>query len=452
MSSNLINFTAIVLILLYFYRKPSTGILVSFLVILALPTTFSYFGFSFGIGEKYLPNIFLIELFFTFYYFIKAGRRNSIEGCDIALIIYILTVTIISLLVAEFSLNPGVLVKQFIIFPLFYFMGKVFLGEERQIGENYLRFRTILFALGPYMLFFVGLEIFTKTNIHAFLLSYFGEFVGSAVIEDPVQLLMSQLRSSFYRALGPQVEATEAALVTGIAYIGYLSWMNIFSPAKKIIRVLMLFLVLCTIILLSTRSVILMLLPLFTVRVIYGSKTKKWLSFFCVLTSILFLLFMVMDVGGILSTILESISRTAYYSDRLVNPEQILGRLWIWGDAWQLIKDNILFGVGIGVPIYLLGRVGSIYTTHNFYLDILLFQGAFVSCFLIGLWVQLIRRSLYIARNYRGSLFGEIAMAHLLVTVGMLTFALASPEKIQISSLFWFYGGMAASIKSKSGF
>lgn len=75
MNINLLNLIFIVGALLYCYKNLRGGILISFLIILGLPATFSYFGFSFGIGEKYLPNIFVIELFYTVYYFFKPEEK-----------------------------------------------------------------------------------------------------------------------------------------------------------------------------------------------------------------------------------------------------------------------------------------------------------------------------------------------------------------------------------------
>jgi hypothetical protein len=442
MNINLLNLIFIGGTLLYCYKNPRGGILISFLIILGFPATFSYFGFSFGIGEKYLPNIFVIELFYTVYYFFQAGRKGSIEGFDIAIIIYLFIATVVSLLVTEFSLNPGVWVKQFAIFPLFYFMGRVLWMDREHLKENYLSFRNLLLGLGPYMLFFVLLEYFSKINIHTFLLASFKDLVGSVVFSDPSELFKSNLQAYFYRALGPQVEASETALVVCIAFIGYLAWMNVDSPLKRTIRKLMLFLLLAIIVFLATRSVILMLLPLFAIKVVFGGTTKKGVVYFYIFTSAFLFLLVITDLGGIANTILEKFSKTAYYSDRIKNLDTFFSRIWVWEDAWSLIKNHFLFGIGIGTSVYLLGPGASIYTTHNFYLDILLFQGAFVSSLLVILWTALIRRSISVSRKFRRTLLGEVGLTHLMFTFSMLSFGLASPEKIQISSLFWFYGGV----------
>jgi hypothetical protein len=447
MSANVANLIVLAVVLLLCYKNPRLGVLGSFLLLLGFPLSFSFFGFSFGAGEKYLPNIAIILSAYTAHYLLRAIRERAIQGLDLAIVAYILVTTVISLLVSGFALNPGVLIRQFAIYPLFYFMGRTFWSIGGVADDKYSAFRNFLLALGAYMLFFISLEYVTGRNIHAALLASFRDFVGSQVIGDPLQLLADHLRASYFRALGPQVEASETALVVGISYIAYLSWEDGMSFIKRAVRIVMQFLLLGTILLLGTRSVILMLLPLLATKESFGSAARKWRAYAYVLAGVLLLFLVVTDVGGIATGALSTLSRGAYYSERLMEPIAISGRLSAWRDAWSLIRTDFLFGVGVGTPVYVLGPGSSIYTTHNLYLDVLLFQGVVVASVLVLLWAVLIGRSVVLAREYRGHALGEMAVAHLLLVAGMLTFGLASPEKIQLSSLFWFYGGMVAAAK-----
>ena len=147
---------------------------------------------------------------------------------------------------------------------------------------------------------------------------------------------------------------------------------------------------------------------------------------------------------------MRSISGTSYYSSRL-SDLSFLDRLYVWKNAFILIKRNMFFGVGLGKPVYLLGGNSSIYTTHNFYLDLLLLQGIIGSVLWLGLFIILTRRSFLIKRKLSKSVLTRAALVHLLLTIIFLFFGLGSPEKIQLSSLWWFYGGMVSYSMHKFG-
>ena len=424
------------------------------MVVLALPISFSLFGFALGEGEKYLPNLFIITLFYTLFYFVTAQKKRSVELLDIAIILYLLFEIILSVLVSNFTANPGFWVKGYLILPLFYFMGKIFIASKHQSERNYKIFRNLLLIIGPYVVLFSLLEYFTRTSIHIALLTGFRNLVGSHVNLDPAQRLAAHIqggiRLGFYRLLGPQVESTETALVACISGAVYLSWINISSVFYKVTKTIGLLGLVIVIVLTGTRTVIAIVPLVFIAREILDQTKKKWLLYFISLLSLVLVYIILVDWEGLPSLVLRSISGTSYYSSRL-SDLSFLDRLYVWKNAFILIKRNMFFGVGLGKPVYLLGGNSSIYTTHNFYLDLLLLQGIIGSVLWLGLFIILTRRSFLIKRKLSKSVLTRAALVHLLLTIIFLFFGLGSPEKIQLSSLWWFYGGMVSYSMHKFG-
>ena len=77
---------------------------------------------------------------------------------------------------------------------------------------------------------------------------------GSSVINDPLMLLAAHERESYYRLLGPRLEATEAALVMLISFIAYLTWTDLTDKTVKIFRYTMLIALAATILVSGSRS------------------------------------------------------------------------------------------------------------------------------------------------------------------------------------------------------
>jgi O-antigen ligase len=455
MGINLLNLIFIVVFLLFSLKHPKTGVLATFVVLLFLPISFSMFGFSFGEGDKYLPNLFLIASFYALYYFAQAQNKRSVKLLDIAIVLYMVFEVVISLIVSNFTANPGVWFKGFLILPLFYFMGKVFLAENDQPEKGCILIRNLLLAIGPYIIFFSLLEYFSGINIHVTLLYIFKNLVGSQVNIDPTQILEIHLqggfREGFYRLLGPQVESTETALVACISFVAYLSWAGATSVLAKFVRTVILILLLGVIVLNGTRTIIVIVPLVFAAREVFKRMGRKRLVFvFAVAALSIFSLFVVSIAWEDLrSAVLQDVSTTPYYSTRLMDISTYLTRISAWKDTLVLIKDNPFFGVGIGTPVYLLGPTSSIYTSHNLYLDILLFQGALGMAMLTTLVTILSRQSLLVMKYMSEAVLGKMALTHILILTVFLTFGLASPEKIQISSLFWFYAGMVSNMSMR---
>jgi len=445
MNGNLLNLIFIAVFLLLCFKNAKLGILVVFAIVLGLPLSFLYFGFAFGEGERYLPNIFVVALCFTGFYFIQAARARSIEGFDIAIILFIITGITATLLIEGASFNPGPLIKQFATYPLFYFMGKVFLSESGRTRETYLAFRNLLLAIGPYMLLSMLIEFIAKINFQAVLLSSFSNLVGSQVIADPIQQLDFHLLASFYRILGPQVEPTETALVCMIAIVAYLCWRGTSSNLVKVTRNVMLVLLSIAVVFSASRTALLMIVPVFAAKQILDGALKRWQVALYLIASTLVFLYAVTDPGGFVEAGLRTFYESPFYSSRLMDESSIWGRLEAWEQALRLIKDNFLFGVGEGTPLYLVGSSRSdASTAHNSFLDLLLFHGVLVTGFLVILWGMLLRRSLNALRTFRKELPGQLGLTVLLIMLVYLMLGLFTPDKPQIIYLFWFYGGLLA--------
>jgi len=440
---NLLNLPFIILFLLLCFKSPRAGIIAIFAVVLGLPISFLYFGFALSSGERYIPNIFIISLFYTAYYFTKAVRERSLDLFDIALIAYLLTGLLITVLVEGDAFNPGPWIKQFAIYPLFFFLGKVFLSKRKEMSKSYAAFRWLLLAIGPYMAIFMLLEFFAKINVHATLLSSFANLVGSQVIDDPIQRMNQHLLANFYRILGPQVEPTETALVAVIAIVAYLSWTVGPSSLTKTVRNVVLVLLAVAVLLSASRTALVMVIPILAASQILRGKLKSWQVAVYLIAATFFFVYIVIDPGGFIDAGLRAFYESSFYSSRLMDDMSVSGRLETWQQALRLIKDDFLFGLGLGTPVYLAGvsRYDA-YTVHNSFLDLLLFQGVLVTSFLFTLWGILIAKSVVTLRTLRGKLAGDLAFTLLLLAFVYVILGMFTPDKPQMMYLFWFYGGM----------
>ena len=441
MYTNLVDIVVLVFFMVFCVFKPKIGILSVFGLILFFPVAFSFFGISFGQGQKYLPNVFIIEIFF-FIIFLFRKKNILSDSLDVLIIVYMLLVFLISLFTSKFTLDLGVFVKQFLMFPLFYFMGKIYI--TRPSNDKWLKvFINVLMFLGIYMIFLIIFEYFTKLNIMAFLETNFMKMVGSQVVSDPFNQIRDQIRSNYFRAIGPQLEPTEAALIVFISFVVYLIWQIKRNMKLFFVKEIILFTLFLLIIILGTRTIILMMFVSLLFYFFYLQQNKL---------KLLRHSFILLFVGGVITLLIYlgffnriffDFQNSAYFVDRINDEGTIYSRIFAWQFAINQIYSHIIFGVGVGIPIYALDYKGaSIFTTHNLFLDDLLFQGFFLFIILIIIWVKLIKNDNKIIKLSKDKFHLKIAKLHILLFVGMIIFGIFSPEKLQISSLFWFIGGI----------
>ena len=447
---NIIDIIFLLPILGYCIRRPIAGIIGSLIIILSVSPFFYTFGIAFGSGAKYLPNLTIVVFAYTLFYFWQAGKRGKLEGLDLALIAYLVAVFAVSLYVSEFTANPGIIVKAFATPLLFYFMGEVFALDEENFQDNYLRLRKYLLLLGPYFIMMILLEYVADFNFFPGLLAHFSDLVGVGenVLFDPLKIYRMVAEASFHRVLGPILEPTETAMVMMMVFTFYLPWTEETSWPK--FRKFVLIMLPALIVLSTSRTVMLATLAVIGAWYAfnYHRNKKALVAYACV---VLVLAGFFASGGGERFFQEESYDRPIF--GRLGAEYTVEGRVEAMKDAWDMAKDHILLGIGVGTEVDILASI--LYeegvtglTVHNFYLDNLLFKGILLSAALAFIYFILIRRSFSLFRLHENEFIGKVALTHLLLTVGMLTFYLATMEKLQIAALFWFYGGMIRGIRA----
>lgn len=429
--------------------RPISGIIYLLILILSVHPFYYVFGFSFGDGERYLSNIIIVVFTYAVFYFLRANILGRIDGFDVGLIIYLVAVFTVSLYASELRANPGIIVKYVFTPTMFYFVGKVFSLDENNFQDNYLRLRKYLLLLGPYYIILILLEYFGGINVFPGLLDRFASSVGaSANVLYPI-LNYRIVFEAFHRVIGPLLEPTETALVMMIVFIVYLLWnAGGFWRKFRKFNLIMLF---ALIILSTSRASIIATLAVIGVWFVFSYRGIERALAICAC--------LVLVLAGIFSfgAIKESMHEESYVLPifgRLTTERTVEDRIEALEEGWELVKDNILFGFGVGTEVNIMDKIepGSIgLTVHNFYLDNLLFKGVLISAGLLVCYLVLIRRSFLVFRNPGNEFIGNIALTHLLLTVGMLTFYFSTQEKLQIASLFWFYGGMVRGINRQGG-
>ena len=154
--------------------------------------------------------------------------------------------------------------------------------------------------------------------------------------------------------------------------------------------------------------------------------------------------------GGLFDDLKSKATQTIYYTDRLT-AHTATDRLVAWRAALPLITENLVCGVGTGTAINLLGRNESPYTTHNFYLDLLLLQGIPATAAYVGIVTYILMASLKASKQRGSRALARTGTAHFVLTSGMLCFYVANMEKVQIASLFWLGAGIIAVARRRLG-
>ena len=447
---NIINGILLLLFLIYCYKKPISGIIFCLIVILSQNVFIYSFGFAFGDGEKYLPNITVIVLAYTIGYFYKEFKLGKSDLFDIGFIIYIISIFVMSLYVTEFTSNIGVILKNVAAPMMFYFLGKMFVINE-DIKNNYLKLRKYILILALYFILIAVLELLMGINIFPAILGTFGALVGASenvFYFDLGEKYESMVYAGFHRLMGPLLEPTETALVIMIIFVIYLTWTD--SNKWRNYRKIMLITLPCLILMGTTRSVILSTGAIIAAGYMFRHRINKKVmaAFGCMA-----LVFLGIYFSGVGSSSLQGELEDNPFFGRLVEERNIEARKVAYEEAWALLKDKILLGVGEGIEVDILPAKGDPtgLTVHNYYLDNLLFKGVLLSAALLVIFIILIRVVFILYRRHGNDFIGNIAYTYFLLTVGMLTFYLASHQKLQIASLFWFYGGMLREIRLQEG-
>jgi len=446
MNVNFINFIFVTIFLVYCARRPRNGIIVSLFILLALATPFSSFGFSFGDGGKYLPNIFIVLTFYFVYFIFKNKKYSSFDLVGYLIIIYMALATIGSILVTSSLANIGMMIKRICIAPLFFFCGEVFADSET-FDSDYKALVHMMLGLGIFMIAFSIIELLFHQNIFAGLLSDFIDMVGSTAFVDPGQIVEAHLRVDFYRLLGPQVESSEMAIVVLLVFLFCLSWHKPESLLGRQLKIIMLIVLPVLVLINSTRSVILLtfVMVIFNYFLLKIREKQRLITFssgMVLIASGIFII-IIFNITEVLK-FMDEMGVNPFFMERVEDDTNIMGRFLVWNEALKIIDQN--FWLGVGFEPLDMPMMGDAFSVHNYYLDLLVHHGIFLTIFINIIFIILVLRSMKILKEDHTKTNKDVAQIFLMVALTMVIIGLANPEKNQISALFWFFGGLISSL------
>jgi len=205
-------------------------------------------------------------------------------------------------------------------------------------------------------------------------------------------------------------------------------------------RILLMVLIGGMIVLNGTRAVIIAMLAVFLIRPLLIPRLRKY---YVLGGAILF------SIGIIFGErIAHALTESPFYESRISNEETYLTRIYAWQQTIELIQEHPILGIGVGTPLSLFHwEDADMYTTHNFYLDKIVFTGALGSIFFISLIVVILRKAKYLYQNHPQLVIREYAIAYLSVLVGLSIVYMANMEKPTSGCVFWFLSGMIDYLK-----
>lgn len=288
----------------------------------------------------------------------------------------------------------------FILFILFYFwqLAGIIYSDNTKLGWNIFFSRLSLF-LFPFVLVIPGkkvlrnikllLKLFAGSTTLFILCCFVYAFYKSISFQNGIFIYNphppEEYWTSYFFGSYFSINQHPSYLVMYViisVFIAFESWFD--KNLKLLVRVLWLltsFLLLSSIYFLSSRSGILSAVLLVPIYFFYKLKLKgKGLIIALSIFVILFALFSVIRTNERVKIGIDSISNGSFKQNAIKDK-----RIIIWHSALRIIRNNLIFGVGIGdVKTELLKeyhRVGDqelinkIYNVHNQFLEVLLEDG-----------------------------------------------------------------------------
>lgn len=440
MIGNLFNIILVAGFIILLIRKPMAAILVFLGLVLLLPAQFIQFGFALGEKGKYISNLVLFVCLITGMYFHRMRKEKSISSLiDWMMLVYLGFVFLLTVIVTRESVGLSFIAfyfRRFAVVPLFFFVGKYYslVQKNSEQRDGILTLSKFLVLVGVYISIFGLFEYFTSVNPFAELSRIWTDIVGSQSFQESVTNEALSGQTGFYRYSGVYVESTETPMML-MVILALLGSQKVYDEFRwGVNRIWIVLFLMIMIVLSGTRGVIIAMLLLLLIKVLRNRELRKY-----------FILVGIIGGFGIFvwsGKIYTAISKSSFYESRISNEGTFLVRIFSWQQGFNLFLDHPLTGMGVGTPIDVLGYEDSdVYTTHNYYLDKLVFTGLLSSILFVGLMVFIWRNASQLYKKYKGELFGELAYSFLFLFVGLGIVYMANIEKVSSGSIFWFIAG-----------
>lgn len=439
---NILNSFFIIYIILLVINKPVKAVYIFLSLVLLLPAQFRLFGFSFLGNRGTVDNYTIIGLIFTLrYFYLVSIKKIKISKTDTIILLYIIISLIISSITTTDSLSLNYytfFVKRFMSVILVYFVGKIFFhsidDQNYEIKLNnllkYLKF------IGIYLASFCMIEYISNYNIFVNITNAFVKITQSKSISsvDLSSLYADYKVIGFYRYLGPFLESTETAIIILLIIsllIPFIEYNNITKKTKNLYLIGLLAFV---IFLGSTRAVMFTLFILIVVSVLFNEFPKK------ILFSIIFVSLFIYLINP--DNIIHDFENSAYFYARLNDEGSGLSRLIAGENGIAIFLQHPILGVGVGTPIYALQYKGAdINTTHNFYLDRLVWTGILGTLFYLSIIYTIFIKALLLFKQNNFQKLRRIGLSFILLSISIWTVYLFNMEKITAGTIFWFFAG-----------
>ena len=236
--------------------------------------------------------------------------------------------------------------------------------------------------------FFIGISI-GKVNSFIKCLSFFSLVFGLVFITEPINhFLMGLSNMSTGYTLTP---------IVLLLLVGY------FVNHHKVFLILSIILGL-EVILFTSRGCGLSIILCFIIFIILKNREKKKTplhTFFTIVVLIILLLSALIIAESIIVRNEVLLYSNSAFISRLIygGAFESSGRDLIWGSALGLIKDNLFFGVGVGVDRVLLSNVPQYMYSHNIVLEILLNYGLVLGLVFIVSYVAFICKATLLIKS-----------------------------------------------------
>ncbi len=447
MIGNLFNIILVTGFIALLVHKPKAAILVFLGLVLFLPAQFIQFGFAFGEKGKYVSNMILFTCLITGKYFHQLRKeRSSPSMLDWLLLGYLVFIFSLTFIVTSESIGLSFIaffVRRFAGVPLFFYVGKYYLFTQKEgdVNNGILTLNKFLIIVGIYISVFGLFEFFTSVNPFAELTRIWTTAIGSQSFQESITNEALAEQTGFYRYSGVYVESTETPmmLLVILALMGSQKLYDKFQWGAKRNGIILILIIM--IVLSGTRGVIIAMLLLLLIKALLNPELRRYF----VLVGVFVALVAFLWSGKIFTAVYES----SFYESRVSNEATYYGRLFAWQQGFILFVEHPLIGIGIGTPIDVLGfEDADMYTTHNFYLDKLVFTGLCGSLYFIVLMVFIWRNASQVYKKYIGQFVGAYANSFLFVFIGLGIIYLANIEKLSSGGVFWFIAGSIDYIKN----